>query len=418
MKAGQPSVDVQARSERVATVDRVLGLAMAAALLVGFGPWVFFADAGWGSLFLSVGAALAGLGLLLALLVLGVIRARQGRLGAAARWLWLPALAAGLLLLGGLAWSDARRNAFDAAHPIIGEVHINLSGRTLHLPPQSRTMGSLGSLPGDQPARFLVVTRYPIPDEPPLVAYQGAQLAASFTTLDVRFGDTEDTAQVQTLPVVQNTRYPDVSDVLPGRSASGSNNAAGTRRFLYHYYPDRVEVAPALRLSGTEMMELRGRKTPVSAFYLANLHSQPIARLEIDGQAVDLGERAVPENDSSGGCGHRLHAVHAINPLRAALSVRWQFAETNPRWHEARVQVPAFRSGDADLPGTYLGTAITFYFDRDGRVVAERSEERSVDQSQHRIVLRTTGPGERLSSAPACGTARDQYQAEVRVIQD
>ena len=66
-------------------------------------------------------------------------------------------------------------------------------------------------------------------------------------------------------------------------------------RHLYFHYPDHVEVAPALqRLAGMTEQQLDGKKLKGLVLFKAqNYTLNGIARLEINGRTLDVGDRAL-----------------------------------------------------------------------------------------------------------------------------
>lgn len=101
--------------------------------------------------------------------------------------------------------------------------------------------------------------------------------------------------------------------------------------------------------------------------------------------------------------------------LQEIFRVRWQFAQPEPRWHEAVVSVPEFRSAKRPA-GRVHPTRVDLYFQNGGRVVAERSLE--IDLAQEKRTLLTTGPGEPLQRPAPCGMAADFFHGEVAIIRD
>lgn len=388
--------------------------------LVMLGLLVFIVvDDQLSSIYLSMLIAVALLGpLLLVNLLLSAVYARRRAPGAAFLWIWGPPLAVltGLWLFA--SFRQMRDDSFDLAHPNIREVHVNLSGRSLWLDPESTVNDSAGAgeLPAGQPEKFVALTRYARDyyGHDRLLPYTGSRLAADFTSLAVYYGQPAETAATR-LPLVVAAPYPDVARFMSSQQIAHQGEAS-VLVHLYYHYADRVEVAPALRLSGSQAMDQWGRQIPLVAFHLANLHALPLARLEIDGQAVDLGDAAFASEDAAdGGCTSRNYAAHAINELDAPLRVRWQFAEPQARWHAAVVRVPEYASARRPV-GRARSTSVELYFQDDGSVVAERSLE--IDQAEQKFALWTTGPGQALRRRPPCGTAAERYDERVEIVTD
>lgn len=369
-------------------------------------------------IYLAVGVAmvvLAPLGLIGLLMSIVYLRRRAP---AKAYWsIWGPPLAFLACLWLYSIFDEVRNHRFEQAHPNIKEVHINLSGRSLWLDSETRSGNSnaYDELPGAQPENFVRLTRYfwDNDDLDRLRPYAGSRLVADFDSVAVHYGHPGNTPATR-LPAVVATPYPEIPKLFNNRQPSASDEAA-LLTYLYFHYADRVEVTPALRLSGSQEMDFWGRKIPLVAFHLANLHALPLARLEIDGQAVDLGDHAFVSESPDDACTSRNRSAFAINELKGPLRVRWQFAEANPRWHEALAQVPEFSKAYRPAGRAHL-TEITLYFQDDGSIVAERSLE--IDQAQQRLTLLTTGPGQPLRRPAPCGTAAERYSDEVEIRRD
>lgn len=375
-------------------------------------------DSNVGSIYLAVGVAmvvLAPLGLIGLLMSIVYLRRRAP---AKAYWLmWGPPLAVLACLWLVSLFNQRQDRSFELAHPDIREVHVNLSGRSLWLDPESTVNDSAGAdgLPGEQPASFVSLTRYAKDyyGHDRMQAYAGSRLAPAFDSLAVHYGHPANTPATR-LPVVVAVPYPKLDALLDSHQLANLGEAS-VLVHLYFHYADRVEVTPALRLSGSQEMDFWGRKIPLVAFHLANLHALPLARLEIDGQAVDLGDHAFTSESADGACTSRNYSAFAINELSGPLRVRWQFAEANPRWHEALAQVPKFSTPYRPAGRARL-TDVTLYFQDDGSIVAERSLE--IAQAQQRLTLLTTGPGQPLRRPAPCGTAADRYTDEVEIRRD
>lgn len=337
-------------------------------------------------------------------------------------WMWAPPLVVlvGAALVNELIEmrSRAQADSFESAHPNVVEVHVNLSGRDLWLDPESAANDSNGAavLPAAHPEKFVELTRYAknFYGEDRMLAYDGGRLAADFRELAVYFGPPASTKPSK-LPVLVAAPYPDVGLFVSKLSFRPLNNVS-LMKHLYFHYADRVEVAPALSLSGSAAMDLWGTNLPVVDFHLANLAARPLARLEIDGQAIDLGDGAFrPERAEGGDCRSRNFEAHAINRLREPLKVRWQFAQANPPWHEALVNVPVFKSAKGPF-GRVRSTSVDLYFQDDGSVVAERSQ--LIDRASESLAVRSTGPAVALRQPPPCGMAADRFGENVSRVQD
>lgn len=361
----------------------------------------------------------------LPLVVLGILTTVGYAVGhAPARaygWLWLPTLAVVVLSQGVFAIQDGRTQveeaAYDRAHPNIEEVHVNLSGRDQWLDPESIRNDSRGRsvLAAEGEHRFITLTRYgrPYYAEDRMLAYQGARLAPDFKEMPVYFAEPEQSSPTP-MPVVVAGPYPDTKEVLARQPVDGRNEAEALVYFYYHY-ADHIEVVPTLRLSGSRTMDFWRSKAPLLAFHWANLGAKAIVRLEIDGQAMDVGGEGI-ESDATNAprCNQRNYASHAFMTLdKPEVVVRWQRAEAHPKWHTATVRIPSFASGERP-DGRPRNLSVMLYLQDDGPVSAERFQE--FDLLREQLILRTTGPVPALSRKPPCGTVRDSYTEAVKVI--
>jgi hypothetical protein len=394
-----------------AVVGGLMALVMAGLLLISFIDEHYF-------FYLLILAVIVLGPLLLLNLVFFAVYLKR-RAPARAYWLmWGPpfGVLAGLWpFISGQQISD---KLFERAHPNIREVHVNLSGHSLWLDPESTVNDAKGAgeLPGNQPGHFASFTRYAQTyyGKDRMLAYSGSRLAADFTSQRVFPGEPAETAALLR-PVVLAAPYPDLARFL-SRERISPQDEAGFLVYLYYHYADRVEVAPALRLAGSQAMDLWGQPLPVVSFHLANLRALPLARLEIDGQAIDLGDAAFASESAEGnGCVYRNYEAHAVNALSRPLKVRWQFAQPATPWHEAVVSVPQF--DPARRPkGSAQTINVELYFQDDDSVVAERSL--AFDQAQQKFALWTTGPAPSLRRPAPCGTAADRYREDAEVILD
>ena len=161
-------------------------------------------------------------------------------------------------------------------------------------------------------------------------------------------------------------------------------------------------------------MDLWGTKSPVVDFHFANLTDRPLARLEVDGQAIALGEQALrPEYAEDAGCTSRNYSGYAITRLDKPLSVRWQFAQANPEWHQGQVSVTGF--GPVQRGGRPRSTSVDLFFQTDGSIAAEAWQ--LIDLSGGEFALRIHAPTP-LHHEPPCGRARDSYNDSVKIIQE
>lgn len=348
-------------------------------------------------------------------LVLSVIYLRRGVLAHTFAWMWGPIVAVGCLIMLINRFSEQKQRSDETAHPVIREVHVNLSGQRIWFDLAGKGGDPRGEvvLPGDPPGAVVELSRN-FGDDDTMAIYAKTRLAASFREMAV-FREPPAKGYPQMLPA--NWRadaFPDVSSFIQHLSSQGGE--ASVVVYWFFHYLDRVDVAPAIELAGSQSMDLWGHRVPVVDFHIANLGRWPIARLEIDGATLALGSATLaPEHAEDNGCSSRNYAGYAVNHLQAPLKVRWQWAQDNPAWHEALVNVPPFRTGP--LPrGRLRSTSIELYFQMDGSVVAERSQVRDLPWDE--MSIHTTGPARPLASLPPCGYAPDRYAESVKVIQD
>ena len=161
-------------------------------------------------------------------------------------------------------------------------------------------------------------------------------------------------------------------------------------------------------------MDLWGANSPVVDFHFANLTDLPLARLEIDGQAITLGEQALrPEYAEDAGCTNRNYSGYAITRIDKLLNVRWQFAQANPEWHEGQVSVTGF--GPVQRGGRPRSTSVSLFFQADGSIAAEAWQ--LIDLPGDQLALRIHAPTP-LQHEPPCGRARDSFTDSVKIIQE
>lgn len=327
--------------------------------------------------------------------------------------MWVPpVLAMGILPVSEYV-SARQRDAFWAENPPIREVHVNLSGRSLWLDPDEAgdASGGHGELAGDKPEQFVPLTRY-TGGKDRMSAYTRGRLQETYREMRIFRGHPGNTAPTL-MPVSQTAAFPEVEIFRNLPRFMGKE--AGIIEYWYYHYPDRVEVVPALSLSGSHDMDLWGSGLPVVDFHLSNLGNLPIVRLEINGQAIALSDHAFfPETTEYSGCTSRNFSAHAITGLDQALKVRWQLGEVSPPWHEATVPVRGFGPGPAQ--GRIRSTSVELYFQKDGSVVAEPSQ--LIDQPGKKLALRIHADAPPLRQAPPCGRVRERYAEWVQVIRE
>lgn len=317
--------------------------------------------------------------------------------------------------------------AFYIANHHIHEVHINLSGKNIWLDPEITVNDSKWSpdneLRANQPEKFVSVDRYGKDyyghDRTLASTYSGARLAESFQRIPVYYAPPETNAPIM-MPVVKPSSYPDVSGFLDKfvtftTGTPYAYDAAAVTIYQYYYYADRVEVIPALNLAGSEKLALLKNKIPFVEVHISNLHVRSIARLEINGQAVSHGDSAWKPESLVGGCASRNYDVELFESVDKPLKVRWQFAQPNPKWHEAIVVVPIFKSEKVSM-GSVSSDSILFYFQKNGSVVAER--EQVIELGNGQMAVRSVGPEAPLLSTPPCGRASDRWTDNVTKLRN
>jgi hypothetical protein len=366
------------------------------------------------TLYLAALIAMAVLGpLLLANLVMTIVYLlRKTVPGKTFAWMWLPPLLVLLTPMQIEGLRHQRKEAFAAAHPDIREVHVNLSGRSLWLDPDEagQSSGGRAELPGKTPGKFLALTRYS-GGEDKMSAYAQARIADSYREMRVFSGLPADTPPT-ILPVRLPTPFPAVNTFLDRLTFKGGESSV--IEYAYYHYADHVDIVPTINLSGSQAMDLWGSDLPVVDFHLANLTPLPIARLEINGQGISLGDDAfAPENAETTYCTSRNFSGYAITRLDKPLTVRWQLAQANPVWHEATVTVAGF--GPGRINGRIRSTSVDLFFQKDGSLAAEASQ--LIDQPGDKLALRVHSPVPLLHEAP-CGRTPDRFTDAVKIIRE
>jgi len=385
---------------------------------VAGGIVVFLLTAGdnLGGMYIAILLGLFVLAPLLVLnLVLSVIYLRREVPGRIFGWMWGPILAVFCLVMLTDSMVEQKRRSSEAEHPNMREVHVNLTGHPIWFDPAGNGGAPRGAIAmrGDPRGAFTELTSY-FSDDDRMAIYDKARLAPSFKQMAV-FSESPAKGEARMLPAVWRAdAFPDVASFMKHLSFQGGE--ASVIVYWFFHYPDRVDVVPAIKLAGSQSMDLWGQGVPLVDFHIANLARLPIARLEVDGAALTLGSAAfAPEDVAGNGCSSRNYAAYTVNRLRVPLKVRWQWAQANPAWQEALVEVPPFRSGP--LPrGRLRSTSVELYFQADGSVVAERSQVRDLPRGE--MSIHTTGPSRPLASPPPCGYAPDRYGESVKVIRD
>ncbi|MFY0477998.1 hypothetical protein [Achromobacter marplatensis] len=315
-------------------------------------------------------------------------------------------------------------DTFSAAHPPIGETHVNLSGNDLWLdtkPYASTASGAGPNMPlaASKPERFAAFIRYPSPkteasgsETSPAFPYSGARLNDKVQQYTYRLASGDAGAS---LPL-KRLAYPDLKPLF---AALGKNEAAMLRYFYYHY-PDHVEVAPALqRLAGMTEQRLDDKtQKGLVLFKTQNYAPHGIARLEINGQTLDIGEQALtPVVPLPASChDYPYPAGGAFADLSQPLTLRWQTLDAPQVWHTATLQVPAFRQPES-MDGESTLMRVQLYFLPDGSVEGERFVE--VRKSRDQLAIRATGLPTRAAAYAGCGGAFSAFNPQtVKLLAD
>ncbi|MGY6270969.1 hypothetical protein ACXIUT_14855 [Achromobacter denitrificans] len=373
---------------------------------------------GWGA------AALLGYGVLFggplaAVLALAwivyMVRDRGNLPGGVHALLLLPTLLALLIVPVGDSIERGRRDSFRESHPAIAEQHVNLSGRTIWLDMREASSSS-GGLPYLEPAsagnrRFSSFRRYPGPGtvSKGTFPYEGSRLrqdAERYVYFD------QDGAAGSSLPL-RRLPYPELGKLLP----AFAYGEAALLVHQYFHYADHVEVAPGIaRFAGTTEDAMASARIPgLAIFGLENYTPRTIARVEINGQAYDMGSYAAPSLLS-----RPCQPIHGGSPvlldLEGTVRVRWQTQEEPGAWREAKLSVPAFSAaGKADPDGGL--TRVRLYFLPDATVAAERYRE--VRARGKDLAIRTTGLPAAARPFSACGGVYAGYNPQtVRLLAD
>lgn len=377
---------------------------------------------GWGIVGLLTGAIWVGGPLAILLLIAWCVYMVRDHGQVPARvhaLLVLPTLLALLIYPASESIEQERRDQFSAAHPPIAETHVNLSGNDLWIDtwPYASTFSGAGPdmpLSAREPKRFMVFSRYPNPDFSASGAfpYEGARLSEKLEHYTYRPASKE---AGSSLPLTR-LPYPDLAPFLPilGKSE------ATMLRYLYFHYPDHVDVAPVLaRLAGMTEQRLDAKKVKGLVLLKAqNYTPGAIARLEINGQTLDIGERALePIAPRPAVCTEFPRPVGgAFVDLDQPLAIRWQTLDEPGTWHTATLRVPAFRQ-PRPLDGESTLARVQLYFLPDGTVEGERFVE--VRLSREQLGIRPTGMPARAAGYASCGSAFSAFNPQtVRLLAD
>ncbi|WP_332610031.1 hypothetical protein [Achromobacter sp. ESBL13] len=366
-------------------------------------------------------------------------------------------------------FEKSKRERFSDAHPYIAETHVNLSGKDLWIDTTPYATTSSGAGPrmpfaAAESQQFMVFNRYPSPAATQPFPYDGARLREDIA--QYRYLSASGDAVAASLPLTR-LAYPDVA-----RFSSALNKPDRSMlRYLYFHYPDRVEVAPALnRLAGmTEQRLDRQGQHGLVLLSAVNYTTGAIARLEVNGQTVDIGDRAlVSVAPLPAACHEFAQPIGAaFIMLSRPLALRWQttgavdaagaaamaagtitpagdigatgapeapVAPGTPEtpkppgtpgtpdtpepsstanaahpWHTATLHAPAFRHPEP-VDGESTLMRLQLYFLPDGTVEVERFVQ--VHMPKDKLGIRATGIPARAAPYASCGGAYNTYNPQ------
>lgn len=321
-------------------------------------------------------------------------------------WMLLPTLLAVSIVPVSEQVREGRQQAFQEAHPAIVETHVNFTGSDLWLDlrgsvPSTGAQRHLAPNAADE-ILFARFSRYPTQGatESGVFPYDGTRLKSDVAQYRYALPD----GSPGPVRPLRQLPYPQF-DALRKAYKYGE---AGLVVYQYFHYPDHVEVAPALaRFSGMTEQDMEAAQIPgLTIFTVENHGGQALARLEINGQTHDLGERAIPPQTARN-CSPAHTAGPALVDLSQALRLRWQTSDAPARWHEASVTVPAFKQADTKRAGM---ARVRLYVLPDGTVAAERFEE--VRLPKNALALRTTGIPDPAKAVTECEGAFSSYNPQ------
>ncbi|MGS1009436.1 hypothetical protein [Achromobacter anxifer] len=372
---------------------------------------------GWGAqALLSYGVLIGGpLAVALALCwIVYMVRDKGQVPGRVHALMFLPTVLALAIVPVSDSIEQGRQDRFTASHPAIEEVHVNLSGRTIWTDRRGGSLSS-GASPYLEPgsvAQYMFSRFHRYPNQGTAASenfpYEGARLKSG---VDRYVYSSQDGSPGASVPL-KRLPYPDLAKL---RSASSQGEA---ELVVYHYYhyADHVEVAPGIaRFAGTTTDRMEAAGMPgLAIFGLQNLTPQTIARLEINGQAYDMGSQAArgvlprPCDPARGGS-------PVLLDLEQPLRVRWQTLEEPGTWREATANVPVFSAASSQDPGKGL-LRVRLYFLPDETVAAERYREIRV---RGELSVRATGLPAAVQAYTGCGGAYSGYNPQtVKLLGD
>ncbi len=377
---------------------------------------------GWGIVVLLNAAILVGAPLAILLLIVWVtymVRDRGRMPGRVHALLFLPTLLALLIYPASQSIERRKNDQFTAASPPIAETHVNLSGKDLWIDtkPYASTYSGAGPvmpLAASKSERFMAFTRYPNADfiASGAFPYEGPRMKENIARYSYQLASGE---VAFSLPL-NRLSYPDLTPFFP---ILGEDEAS-MLRYLYFHYPDHVDVAPTLQhLAGMTEQYLEEKKLKGLVLFKAqNYAPGAIARLEINGYTLSIGDRALkstaplpaPCSDTP------TFLSGAFVDLDQPLDIRWQTLDEPQTWHTTTLRIPAFRQPQPmDGESTLLRAQL--YFLPDGTVQGERFVE--VRLSQEQLGIRTTGMPAQAADYASCGSAFSYFNPQVvRLLED
>ena len=348
--------------------------------------------AGIGLMFAAIGF---GAPLLLLTLGITIYLANRGAIdGRLTLAMWLPSIASLAILPVGEFINAREMEAYAGKHPAVREIHVNLTGRDLRFDP---AIGPHPEMEGIHPDRFLEVRREPASHrDDRMAAYRGVLLAPDFNSMPVIYG-TKEQSEAVSVPVVVAPAPAAWAPFLPGLGTS----LAKLLVHYYYHYPDRVEVASAIDWNDGNTPEYDNGK-PASGVVIHNLTGESIVRLEVNGQVVPFYDGLKPLRAEY--CTVKRSSA-VLNP-DARLTVRWQSAQSAPKWNEATPTVPSFRE-PVPAGDRVTSTSVHLFLYPDARLVAQRAQTFTTASGGGGVRASAALPA--FDSAPVCGDAAGQY---------
>ena len=275
--------------------------------------------------------------------------------------MWIPVAASMAILPVAIVIEMVRQAIFNSAHPVVHEVHINLTGRTIALDPGADGDGM--PLDGKEPRRFTDVRRDPWMNnrDDKMLAYDRGLPAPGFNSMKVYFNGTD--GAPTTVPVR-------VMPTPPLWQEFSLNLSEGDPRELvhfYYHYPDRVEVVTTLGNS-VDFADNFDRKAPVTNLSIHNLGSEGIVRVEVNGQPLFMMGDLQPVAEEC-----YAYSREVIHKPETPITLRWQTAGTDPQWRQGTVTVPQFKTRES-VHGSVEAESLHLYVKPDGTLSAQREQ--------------------------------------------